>query len=128
MNNKNYKLDIVPGIVIALLSIAYLLIVPSIQVFEGLGSTPLTNRFVPYLWGGVLLVLSVWIIIRGVIKYRRFKAEGGAAEKTSLKTALWERREVVASFIALAVYVALMGVIGFAIMTILYVHSIHKII
>ena len=62
MQNKHYKMDIIPGIVIALFSIGYLALIPSIQTFTGLGSTPLTNHFVPYLWGGSLLVLSLWII------------------------------------------------------------------
>lgn len=123
MKNKQYKLDIIPGIVIALFSIAYLLLIPSIQTFEGLGATPLTNHFVPYLWGGVLLLLSLWILVRGIRKYQKFKAEGGAAEKSSLKDALMERREVVASFVALTIYVALMGPVGFVIMTILYVFA-----
>lgn len=123
MKNKQYKLDIIPGIVIALFSIAYLLMIPGIQTFEGLGATPLTNHFVPYLWGGALLVLSLWIIIRGVLKYRRFKAEGGVPQKTSLKAILKDRREVVASFTALILYVALMGPVGFVITTILYVFA-----
>ena len=55
MKNKQYKLDIIPGIVLAVFSIAYLSMIPSIQTFTGLGSTPLTNHFIPYLWGGVVL-------------------------------------------------------------------------
>ena len=55
MKNKQYKLDIIPGIVIALFSIGYMAMIPSIKTFTGLGATPLTNHFVPYLWGGALL-------------------------------------------------------------------------
>ena len=47
MKNKQYKLDIIPGIVLAVFSIAYLSMIPSIQTFTGLGSTPLTNHFSP---------------------------------------------------------------------------------
>lgn len=50
MKNKQYKLDIIPGIVIALFSIGYMAMIPSIKTFTGLGATPLTNHFVPYLW------------------------------------------------------------------------------
>lgn len=121
MKNKQYKLDIIPGIVLAVFSIAYLSMIPGIQTFTGLGATPLTNHFVPYLWGGVLLVLSLWIIARGFRKRKKYLAEGGKIEKTSLKAGLMEKREVVASFIALGLYVGLMGVVGFAITTILYV-------
>lgn len=121
MKNKQYKLDIIPGIVIAVFSIAYLAMVPQIATFTGLGSTPLTNHFVPYLWGGALLVLSLWIIARGFRKRKKYLAEGGKIEKTSIKDALVEKREVVASFIALALYVGLMGPVGFVITTIVYV-------
>ena len=78
MKNKQYKLDIIPGIVIALFS-------------------------------------------RGFRKRKKYLAEGGTIVKTSLKDALMEKREVVASFIALTLYVGLMGLVGFAPMTILYV-------
>lgn len=121
MQNKNYKMDIIPGIVIAIFSIGYLALIPSIQTFTGLGSTPLTNHFIPYLWGGFLLVLSLWIIVRGLRKRKKYLAEGGKIEKSSLKDALLERREVVASFVSLALYVGLMDLVGFVIMTILYV-------
>lgn len=123
MKNKQYKLDIIPGIVIALFSIGYLAMIPSIQTFTGLGATPLTNHFVPYLWGGALLVLGLWITVRGFRKRKKYLAEGGKIEKTSLKDALMEKREVVASFVALTLYVALMGPIGFAITTIVYVFA-----
>lgn len=123
MKNKQYKLDIIPGIVIALFSIGYLAMVPGIQTFTGLGATPLTNHFIPYLWGGVLLVLGLWITFRGLRKRKKYLAEGGKIEKTSFKDALMERREVVASFIALALYVGLMGPVGFVITTILYLFA-----
>ena len=120
MKNKQYKLDIIPGIVLAVFSIAYLSMIPSIQTFTGLGSTPLTNHFIPYLWGGVVLCLSLGIIVRGLRKRKKYLAEGGKIEKTSLKAILMEKREVVASFIALGLYVGLMGVIGFLITTVVY--------
>ena len=111
MKNKQYKLDIIPGIVIALFSIGYMAMIPSIKTFTGLGATPLTNHF----------VLGLWITARGFRKRKKYLAEGGTIVKTSLKDALMEKREVVASFIALTLYVGLMGLVGFAPMTILYV-------
>jgi len=121
LKNKQYKLDIIPGIVLALFSIGYLAMIPQIQTFTGMGATPLTNHFVPTLWGSVLLLLSLWIIVRGLRKRKKYLAEGGTIKKTSLKDVLIERREVAASFISLVIYVALMGVVGFAPMTIVYV-------
>lgn len=123
MKNKQYKLDIIPGIVIALFSIGYMSMIPSIKTFTGLGATPLTNHFVPYLWGSSLLVLGLWITLRGLRKRQKYLREGGVIEKTSLKEILTEKREVIASFLCLAVYVGLMGPVGFVPMTILYVFA-----
>lgn len=121
MRNKNYKQDIIPGIVISLFALAYLVLIPSIKTFTGLGATPLTNRFVPALWGGALLVLGLWITVRGLKKRKKFLAEGGKVEKTDLKALAMEYREVIASFVSLTLYVALMGPVGFVITTIVYV-------
>lgn len=123
MKNKQYKLDIIPGIVLAIFSIGYLALIPQIQTFTGMGATPLTNHFIPMLWGCVLLLLSLWIIVRGFRKRKKYLAEGGKIEKVSLKDAVMERREVIISFIALILYVALMGPVGFAPMTIVYVFA-----
>ena len=123
MSNKQYKLDIIPGIVLSLFSLAYLSQIHNIVEFKGLGSTPLTNRFVPYLWGGSLLVLSLWVLIRGFRKRKKYLAEGGQADKSSLMEVLRDKREVVASFVALTIYVALMGSLGFVITTLCYVFA-----
>ena len=125
MKNRQYKLDIIPGIALALVDLIYLLNIPGIATFTGLGATPLTNHFVPYLWGGCLMALSLWLVLRGILKYRRFKASGEEilVEKKSFLTALKEKREVVASFAALAIYVALMEPVGFVIMTVVYVFA-----
>ena len=121
MRNEKYKQDIIPGIVLAIFSLAYLCLVPTIVEFKGMGSTPLTNRFVPYLWGGSMLALSLWVTVRGFKKRKKFLAEGGQIQKASLKAILVEYREVVASFVALTIYVAIMKPVGFAISTALYV-------
>ena len=71
--NSNYRLDIIPGLGIALIALIYLLMVPGIQTFTGMGSTPLTNHFVPYLWGGALLVLGLYVAIRGFRKRAAFE-------------------------------------------------------
>ena len=121
MKNSKYKLDIVPGVVLAAFALFYMANIPQIKVFEGLGSTPINNHFVPWLWSGAILVLSIWIIIRGLIKRKHFIAEGGKVEKFDLKAGIEKYWEVIASFVCLTVYVALMDAIGFVIMTILYV-------
>ena len=118
--DSKYMLDIVPGIVIAAFSLFYLVQIPGIQAFNGLGSTPLDNHFVPWMWGGALLFLGVWLIVRGFFKYKRFKAAGGAVQKFNLGKAISDKGEDIASFIALTIYVGLMEPVGFVIMTILY--------
>lgn len=118
--NSKYMMDIVPGIAIAAFALLYLSQVPNIQAFNGLGSTPLDNHFVPYLWGGVLLFLGLWLVGRGAIKFKRFKAAGGVAKKSGVAAAISDKREVIASFLALGIYVGLMELIGFVIMTVLY--------
>ena len=112
--NSKYMMDIVPGVVIAVFSLLYLSQVPGIQAFEGLGSTPLDNHFVPFLF------LGLWLVGRGIVKFKRFKAAGGEAKKNSLGAAIAEKREVIASFVALVIYVGLMDLVGFVIMTVLY--------
>ncbi len=121
--NSKYMMDILPGIVIALFSLWYISMVPGIKTFTGMGSTPLTNHFVPYLWGGALLVLALWIIIRGFRKRAAYVKEGGKIEKFDLKAGFDEKREVIISFIILTVYVALMGPVGFVPMTVLYLFA-----
>ena len=119
----NYKLDIIPGIALSAFSLFYMSQISGIKAFKGLGSTPLNNHFVPWLWSGALLFLSLWLIVRGVMKYRRCKAEGKIESGASLWSALVEKREVVASFVALALYVAFMGSVGFVITTTIYVFA-----
>ena len=119
--DKLYKLDIVPGIVLAVFAIFYMSKISGIRVFKSLGATPLTHHFVPWLWGGSMLALSLWLIIRGIIKYRRLKAAGALPESDSLFAALWEKREVILSFVALVLYVGFMESVGFVITTCIYV-------
>ncbi len=118
--HSNYRLDIVPGIVIALFALGYLLMIPGIQTFTGIGSTPLTNHFVPYLWGGFLLLLGLYVTARGFRKRAAFIKAGGKIEPFDLKKGIDEKKEVIESFIVLTIYVALMDSIGFVPMTIIY--------
>jgi putative tricarboxylic transport membrane protein len=118
MKNKNYREDIIPGIVIMVFSALYLAFVPTIQPFVGLGATPLTNRFIPILWGTVLFILGAWIFVRGFRRKAAYLKDGGKPIKG--KNFFKENREVVWSFVALAIYVALLQPVGFLISTILY--------
>ena len=123
MKNWQYKLDILPGIVLALVAVFYMTQIPKIQTFTGLGATPMTNHFVPYLWGTVLLILSIWIIIRGLRKRNSYLKSGEAEvhKQATFSETVSERREVIASFVLLFLYVTLMEKVGFIIMSIIYV-------
>lgn len=117
---NDYMVDILPGIVSSIFAILYLCQVPKIRVFKGLGSTPLSNHFVPYLWGGILLFLGIVLILRGLMNMRRCKNANNLSSKVSIGSIISDKREVIASFISLAIYVSLLEKIGFVIMTTIY--------
>lgn len=118
-----YKKELVPGIVLTVISVLYLFFATQIKPFTGLGSTPLTNRFMPYFWGSCLLILSVMLIIRGIRMRKKELAAGKTAGAVSA-TSFWDDyREVVISFVLLAVYIAFLESVGFIIMTALYVFA-----
>lgn len=118
--DNDYMLDILPGIASSIFAVLYLCQVPKIRVFKGLGSTPLTNHFVPNLWGGLLLFLGVVLIIRGLIKMRRCRRTSTLPKKTNIGALISSKREVIASFLSLAIYVGLLEKVGFMIMTTIY--------
>lgn len=120
-----YKKNLIPGVVLAGFSTAYLIGSCWIKPFTGLGATPLDNRFVPRLWGGMLLLLSLILIWRGV-KQRKEEIEKNGGKVSAGKNLLElckENFEVIASFAALAVYTALMEPVGFLISTALYLYG-----
>ncbi len=61
-----YKKNLIPGIVLTIFSIIYLVLTSQIKKFSGLGSDPLGARAIPYLWGISLLVLSLILVVRGI--------------------------------------------------------------
>ncbi len=118
-----YKKELVPGIVLTVIAVLYLFFTTQIQPFTGLGSTPLTNRFMPFFWGTCLLILSVMLIIRG-IRMRKKELAAGKTATSATTVSFWDNyKEVVLSFILLAIYIALLESVGFIIMTALYVFA-----
>ena len=99
-----YKKELVPGIVLTVIAVLYLFFTTQIQPFTGLGATPLTNRFMPFFWGTCLLILSVMLIIRGVRMRKKELAAGKVATSGGFAI-FWDNyKEVVLSFILLAIY------------------------
>lgn len=121
MNGKN---DVKTGAIFVVLDSLYLYFCGDIQPFTGKGTTPLTNRFIPYFWGIFMMVLSIALILRGLGQMKRAgKTEKGETqEKTKRSMVEWivENREVLMSFAALFFYILLMEKIGFVIMTFLF--------
>ncbi|MDD2957220.1 MAG: tripartite tricarboxylate transporter TctB family protein [Lachnospiraceae bacterium] len=120
-----YKKNLIPGIILAAFSVAYLGCSAMITPFTGPGATPLDNRAVPWLWGGLLLLLSVILIVRGIKERKAYMETAGKKIQSgrNLLEICKENKEVLCSFVFLAIYVALMEPAGFLISTALYVYA-----
>lgn len=118
--------DILSGAVFAVLDGLYLYFCGDIEPFVGKGTTPLNNQFIPYFWGGFMMLLSVMLIMRGLRQFRREKqgrreeAEKKSASGSAAAGWICENREVILSFSALFLYILLLGRVGFVIMTALF--------
>ena len=98
-----YKKNLIPGIVLTIFSIIYLVLTSQIKKFSGLGSDPLGARAIPYLWGISLLVLSLILVARG-IKQRNLAIKNNTLVKSELNFTgmIKENREIVLTFVSLA--------------------------
>ncbi len=116
-----YKKNLIPGIVLTIFSIIYLVLTSQIKKFSGLGSDPLGARAIPYLSVISLLVLSLILVVRG-IKQRNLAIKNNTLVKSELNFTgmIKENREIVLTFVSLAVYIALLEPVGFLIMTAVY--------
>lgn len=118
-----YKTNVVTGSVLSIFSVLYLYFSFSIKPFKGIGATPLDSTFIPRLWGTCLLILSASLILRG-FKEKRKAGESGKRAATvppSLKSAIANNAEVVQTFFAILVFTALLGPVGFTIMSALFI-------
>ena len=116
-----YKKNLFPGIVLTIFFFFFLVLTSQIKKFSGLGSDPLGARAIPYLWGISLLVLSLILVVRG-IKQRNLAIKNNTLVKSELNFTgmIKENREIVLTFVSLAVYIALLEPVGFLIMTAVY--------
>ena len=105
--------DLLTGIVAAAFSAFYLMQTSGIKVFGG-ATAGVTAQTVPRLWGVAMLVLSILLILRSILAMRKKSEQDEEARL--------ERREVVCTFCLLILYAALMKLVGFIIMSILYVY------
>ena len=112
--------DLLTGIVAAAFSAFYLMQTSGIKVFGG-ATAGVTAQTVPRLWGVAMLALSSLLILRSILAMRK-KSEQDEEESLGFLARLKERREVVCTFCLLILYAALMKLVGFIIMSILYVY------
>ena len=119
-----YKINMITGGVLFAIGLAYFILTWQIANFKGLGAPPLDAKFVPRLWGGLLMLLSLIVFVRGIREYLRLKKEGkleksGAGFIQGVK----DYREVILSFLFLLIYILLLQPVGFIIMSALFIFA-----
>lgn len=122
----NGKKDIVSGSIFVVLDAIYLILCGTIEPFTGKGTPPMTNQFIPYFWGGFMMLLSIMLVVRGVKQQKKAgKVPGKEPAKMGARVAhhISENREVILSFTALFLYIGLLEKIGFVIMTVLFLSA-----
>lgn len=117
-----YRTNIATGSVLSIFSVLYLYFSRTIKPFRGIGATPLDSTFIPRLWGVCLLLLSASLILRGFKEKRAADGAGGSAVGSfSPKAFAARNREVLFTFLAIFAYAALLGAVGFTIMSALFI-------
>lgn len=119
----SYRTNIVTGSALSIFSVSYLYFSLSIKPFRGIGATPLDAAFIPRFWGWCLLVLSLSLILRGFNEKRKSENAGkiAAAPAFSLKGFVSRNAEVILTFLAILVFTALLGPVGFVVMSALFI-------
>ena len=117
-----YKINMIAGGVLFAFGLAYFIMTWNIANFKGLGAPPVDAKFVPRLWGGLLMLLSLIVFIRGLVEYLRLKKEGKLEKSgVGLIQGIMNYREVILSFLFLLIYILLLQPVGFIIMSALFI-------
>ncbi len=119
---SNRKTDLVTGIVLAVFALWYLYQSFSIRMFAAMGKVAVNSATMPKLWAVCMLLLSAALISRYFRKGKAEKAEK-AEKKAGSGSILADNAEVIATFVSLIVYVALLKYAGFIVSTSLYVFA-----
>ena len=107
-----YKMNMFAGGLLFAFAAAYFILAFQIPNFKGLGAPPIDAKFVPKLWGGLLMGLSLIVFLRGLLEYLKLKKEGKLPRSgISLKDRIIENREVI------------LQPVGFIIMSALYIFA-----
>ena len=119
-----YKMNMFAGGLLFAFAAAYFILAFQIPNFKGLGAPPIDAKFVPKLWGGLLMGLSLIVFLRGLLEYLKLKKEGKLPRSgISLKDRIIENREVILTFLCLLIYIWLLQPVGFIIMSALYIFA-----
>ena len=120
----DYRKNLYPGVALTVFSAGYLALSGQIQIFTGSGATPLDSRFMPRLWGTFLLILSLILVFRGM-KQRKEALASETSSKVglSLVEKIADNREVILSFVFLAIYTAALKRVGFMISTAVFLYA-----
>ena len=116
---SKHKKDIIAGVVLLLVCIAYFAMTSGIKVFAGVGAPPISARDMPRIWSVVLGVLAIALLVRGIVSDRREKTEKGEKSGT-IEDWIKDNYAVLGSFVALFLYALLMKKVGFLICTAAY--------
>ena len=118
-----YKINMITGAVLFAFALTYFILSWQIANFKGLGAPPIDAKFVPRLWGVLLMVLSLIVFVRGLLEYLRLKKEGKIEKKEgeTLVGKIVEGREVLMTFLCLLIYILLLQPVGFIIMSALFI-------
>ena len=118
---KKYS-DIISGAVLFVLAAVYYVMATQIKQYNaGLPGT-ITSDFIPKVYGIAVMVLSAILIFRGIRDLKKAQVqETGEAEDR-------KRFAIVLVFLLLVVYVALLDIVGFTIMSTLFVLGLSYIL
>ena len=119
-----YKINMISGGVLFAFGLAYFLFTWRIANFKGLGAPPIDAKFVPRLWGALLMLLSLLVFIRGLREYVKLRKEGSIQKSNvSVMSRLKDNWEVILTFVCLLIYILLLQPVGFIIMSALFIFA-----
>lgn len=130
MEEKLYKSgrnDLFSGILLSAFAAWYFVMATQIKIMKMLATTWLNASSVPKLWGGLLFLLGMILIVRGLRAMRCAKKNGYVPEKKTLSES-WKafrkaNSQVILMFTALALFIALMNHLGFLISCFLFLFA-----
>ena len=114
MSKRN---DLITGIVIAVFSLWYYFEASNIRVMKAFSKSAVNSTSMPKIWAVCMLLLAIALIVRGL----RNKDKDAKGEPFSFSAWFNKNLEVVETFGALLIYIAIMDFVGFIIASIFYI-------